>query len=54
MQQSPDDPPPKPGRQDNEQPDGKVVRFTPRRRMEPESRPEPQGPEDDDPGPSAA
>ncbi len=54
MQQSPDNQTPKPGCQDNEQIDGKVIRFTPRRRMEPESIPEPQGADDDDPGPSAA
>jgi hypothetical protein len=55
VQQSPNDPPSKPGSHDTEQPDGKVVRFTPRRRSEPERSPEPPTPDDDDdPGPSAA
>jgi hypothetical protein len=55
VQQSPNDPPSKPGSHDTEQPDGKVVRFTPRRRTEPERSPEPPMPDDDDdPGPSAA
>jgi hypothetical protein len=54
MQQSPDDPTSNPGSQDTQQPDGKVVRFPPRR-MVPQRRPEPTMPdEDDDPGPSAA
>jgi hypothetical protein len=55
MQQSPDDPTSKPGGHDTEQPDSKVVRFTPRRRTEPERRSEsPMSDDDDDPGPSAA
>jgi hypothetical protein len=55
MQQSPNDSTPKPGGHDTEQPNGKVVRFTPRRRVEPERNPEPPMPDDDDdPGPSAA
>jgi hypothetical protein len=53
MQQSPNEPSPKPASQDVEQPDGKVVRFTPRPRPKPERRPEPPMP-DDDPGPGAA
>ena len=52
---SPNDPISKPGGHDTEQPDGKVVRFTPRRRTEPEGNPKPPMPDDnDDPGPSAA
>jgi|UPI00056C0CBE hypothetical protein len=55
MQQSLDDPTSKPGGHDTEQPDSKVVRFTPRRRTEPERRSEPpMSDDDDDPGPSAA
>jgi hypothetical protein len=55
VQQSPNDPPSKPGSHDTEQPDGKIVRFTPRRRSEPERSPKPPMPDDnDDPGPSAA
>jgi hypothetical protein len=55
MQQSPTDPIFDPGGHDTEQPDGKVVRFTPRRRSEPERSPEPpMHDDDDDPGPSAA
>ncbi len=55
MHQSPNDPIFNPGGHDPEQPDGKVVRFTPRRRTEPERSPEPPMPDDnDDPGPSAA
>jgi hypothetical protein len=55
VQQSPNDPPSKPGSHDAEQPDGKVVRFTPQRRSEPERSPEPpMHDDDDDPGPSAA
>ena len=55
MQQSQNDPTSKPGGHDTEPPDGKVVRFTPRRRTEPERRPESAMPNDDDnPGPNAA
>jgi hypothetical protein len=55
MQPSPTDPISNPGGHDTEQPDGKIVRFTPRRRGEPERSPEPPMPDDDDdPGPSAA
>jgi hypothetical protein len=55
MQQSPSDPTSEPQNHDTEQPDGKVVRFTPRRRIEPERRPEPPMPnDDDDPGPGVA
>jgi hypothetical protein len=55
VHQSPDDPTSQPGGHDTEQPDGKVVRFTPRRRIEPGRSPEPPMPDDDDdPGPSAA
>jgi hypothetical protein len=55
MHQSPNDPIFSPGGHDPEQPDGKVVRFTPRRRTEPERSPELPMPDDnDDPGPSAA
>ncbi len=55
MQQPPNDPAPKPGSQDGEQSDGKVLQFTAQRRMEPERKPNPPMPDDDDdPGPSAA
>jgi hypothetical protein len=55
VHQSPNDQTSKPGRHDTEQPNGKVVQFIPRRRTEPERRPEPPMPDDDDsPGPSAA
>jgi len=53
VQQSPNDPPSNPGDQDTEQPDGKVVRLTPRRPA-PERLPDPPQGNDDDPGPSAA
>jgi hypothetical protein len=53
MQQPLNDPTSKPGSQDSEQSDGKVVQFTARRRMEPERDPKAPMP-DDDPGPSAA
>jgi hypothetical protein len=55
MQQSPSDPTSKRGGHDVEQPDGKVVRFVPRPRVEPERNPEPPMPDgDDDPGSGAA
>ena len=54
MQQSTTEPTQKPGSQDEEQPEGKIVRLTPRR-AEPETRREPPVQDDDgDPGPSAA
>ncbi|WP_201864979.1 hypothetical protein [Microvirga soli] len=55
MQQSPKGPPPKPGPQDGEPSDGKIVRLTPRRRPATEQTPNPPTHDDDnDLGPSAA
>jgi hypothetical protein len=54
MNQSSNEPPPKPASQEEDLPDGKVVRFTPRRHPAPERHPDPPQGSDDDPGPTAA